>query len=168
MTWRAVLCLLFNHWSVQMVWDFWSKCWALLLWRSSELSVSVVPAFPHFSEQFKDGFDWQDKSLMAQWCWWACTGCKNWLPMNKEIGGRKGKGDVRTSESQEVDLACFNTSQREMLTEFLEQSSYWAQHEEKTKEKGDKKEKAQSLDQTLRADTPRWQQIQEKCFVWLG
>lgn len=42
--------------------------------------------------------------------------------MNREIGG--GKGKVRTSESQEVDLACFNTSQREMLTEFLDHSSY--------------------------------------------
>lgn len=46
------------------------------------------------------------------------------LPVNKEIGGRKGKSHVRTSESQEADLACFNTSQREMLTEFLEHSSY--------------------------------------------
>lgn len=74
-----------------------------------------------------------------QWYWWAWTGCKNWLPVNKEIGGGKGKGHVRISESQEVDLACFNTSQREMLTEFLNTAVTKLSKKRKPRKKGDKK-----------------------------
>lgn len=77
------------------------------------------------------------------------------IRMDKEMGGGKGKGRVRTSKSQEVDLACFNTSQREMLTKLIEHGSHYAHHEEETKEKRDKKEKGQSPEQTKRTDMPR-------------
>lgn len=91
MLWWAVLGLLFNP---SLYW--WCEIFGLSIGLSccGDVQSCLSQLFLHFSffqNNLKHGFDWQAKSPVAQWYWWAWTGCKNshFLWIRKLVEGKE-------------------------------------------------------------------------------